>query len=378
MDKHQDILDTYTAYLGKIPVRSQLIYILIIGMIIAGIASLPFLYFDISVAATGMVRPAEERTLVRNAAPGKILHIAFRDGQRMNKGDTLMLIDAHALQESIQYIHEQIEEKELYKSDLEKIIQNPGIPIKLKVPALKEQSDLFLAKKAAILLQQNKLQHELQVARKLSTDKVIAPREFENTLYQYNLVEAESKTLSKDQLSLWQAALHQTIREIESLRAERYQKELELNLYVICAPVSGIVESSNEWYTGNQLMGSETICTISPDAMLIGECYLPTREVGFVKAGQPCIYQVDAFNYNRFGVLGGEIQSVAGDFILIDNKPAYRVRSTFSRTAFQLPNGFSGDLKKGMTYRVRFFITRRSAWQLLYDKIDDWINPGIV
>ena len=40
-----------------------------------------------------------------------------------------------------------------------------------------------------------------------------------------------------------------------------------------------------------------------------------------------------------------------------------------------LKNGYSRPLKKGMTLQARFVITKRSLWQLVYDKIDNWLNP---
>jgi HlyD family secretion protein len=40
-----------------------------------------------------------------------------------------------------------------------------------------------------------------------------------------------------------------------------------------------------------------------------------------------------------------------------------------------LKNGFAGELKKGMTVQARFVVIKRSLWQLLFDKIDDWVNP---
>jgi HlyD family secretion protein len=29
-----------------------------------------------------------------------------------------------------------------------------------------------------------------------------------------------------------------------------------------------------------------------------------------------------------------------------------------------------------MTLRARFIVAERSLWQLLYDKVDDWMNPA--
>ena len=42
----------------------------------------------------------------------------------------------------------------------------------------------------------------------------------------------------------------------------------------------------------------------------------------------------------------------------------------------KLNNGVKGELKKGMTFTSRFLITERTLYQLLYDKVDDWVNPA--
>jgi hypothetical protein len=36
--------------------------------------------------------------------------------------------------------------------------------------------------------------------------------------------------------------------------------------------------------------------------------------------------------------------------------------------------GYKGILKKGMTVRVNFITTRRSAWELLVGRADNWLN----
>jgi len=38
-------------------------------------------------------------------------------------------------------------------------------------------------------------------------------------------------------------------------------------------------------------------------------------------------------------------------------------------------NGVKGLLKKGMSVSAHFIITRRSLFDLLYQKMDDWVNP---
>ncbi len=68
--------------------------------------------------------------------------------------------------------------------------------------------------------------------------------------------------------------------------------------------------------------------------------------------------------------------TIDNDFTLMDNKPVFKVRCQLDSTQLHLKNGFTGQIKKGLTVQARFIVARRSAWQLLFDKIDDWLNPA--
>jgi hypothetical protein len=87
-------------------------------------------------------------------------------------------------------------------------------------------------------------------------------------------------------------------------------------------------------------------------------------------------FQFEAFDYNYFGVLTGSIISIDNDFSVADNKPVFKVRVAFDSTQLLLKNGFKGELKKGLSFQAGFTVARRSLWQLLYDKMDDWLNPN--
>lgn len=86
-------------------------------------------------------------------------------------------------------------------------------------------------------------------------------------------------------------------------------------------------------------------------------------------------FQVSAFDYNQWGILTGEVQEISNDVNIINNRPVFTVRSTLGQTYLELENGYRGELKKGMTMQARFIITRRSLFQLLYDNVNDWLNP---
>ena len=86
-------------------------------------------------------------------------------------------------------------------------------------------------------------------------------------------------------------------------------------------------------------------------------------------------FQVSAFNYNQWGLATGKIEEVSNDVQMINNIPMFKVLCSLDQNFLQLKNGFKGQLKKGMLVNARFELTERSLFDLLYDKMDDWLNP---
>ncbi len=87
--------------------------------------------------------------------------------------------------------------------------------------------------------------------------------------------------------------------------------------------------------------------------------------------------QISAFNYNQWGLLTGKIIEISNDIQLVKEQPIFKVKCALDQDFLKLKNGYPAKFKKGMTLHARFMVTKRSLWQLLYDKVDDWVNPNI-
>lgn len=76
----------------------------------------------------------------------------------------------------------------------------------------------------------------------------------------------------------------------------------------------------------------------------------------------------------------GEIAEVFNDVMIVQTEqgglPYFKVLCSLNTKYLKLKNGYKGLLKRGMTVSVRFKITDRTLFQLLYDKLDDWMNPN--
>ena len=105
------------------------------------------------------------------------------------------------------------------------------------------------------------------------------------------------------------------------------------------------------------------------------ECYVSPSDIGLLKINNKVKLQVDAFNYNQWGMATGKILMINKDISIVNNTPLFKVICSLDQTHLSLNNGFKGSLKKGMTCNVRFFIASRSAFDLITDKIENWFTP---
>ena len=84
---------------------------------------------------------------------------------------------------------------------------------------------------------------------------------------------------------------------------------------------------------------------------------------------------MDAFNYNQWGLLDGNVIDIDKNITMQNENAYFKVRCKLNSKAMLLTSGYKAEVSKGMTLTTRYLITRRSLFDLLFDKVDDWMNP---
>jgi HlyD family secretion protein len=84
------------------------------------------------------------------------------------------------------------------------------------------------------------------------------------------------------------------------------------DLVVVTAPEDGVVLDVAKRSVGSVLNPAEPLVTlIKANASMIGEITINSSDIGYVKPGDKAVIKVDAFNYQRHGMLKGELLSVS-------------------------------------------------------------------
>jgi len=68
------------------------------------------------------------------------------------------------------------------------------------------------------------------------------------------------------------------------------------------APISGILMNIVGIEEGSFISANIPLAEISPDGNLIAEWYISPIDIGFINPKNPVKFQMDAFNYNQWGL----------------------------------------------------------------------------
>ena len=151
---------------------------------------------------------------------------------------------------------------------------------------------------------------------------------------------------------------------------------LEKNNYFIKAPITGHIINSIGLTENSNLLNGQVMAQISPNENLIIECVISPKNIGYIKTTQLVKFNLDTFNHNQWGSLSGYVIEIDKNPRIVNNEMVFVVRCAYSQQDLMLQNGVKGKIIKGMTLTGNFFLVKRMIIDLLFDRVDDWINPN--
>nr|MCU0351488.1 HlyD family secretion protein [Flavobacterium sp.] len=306
------------------------IFWLITLFLLSALLSLFFLKASISVKSIGLTRPLNERTEIKPPLSGIIENLLVKEGDTVRQGQLVATIKDNISSPKLLLNEFELSQRQGFIHDLELLLNTEDYQkIQLQTPLYRQQLSRFSFQLSDQQAAIKKIAREQEINNTLIKDKVIAPKEHFDKEIEAERLNAAFEAFKNEQLANWQNDLQRYRLEVSQLIAQQQQIETDKRNHFLYAPVSGVVQNINTRYAGGFVSAGETLCIISPQSNLIGECYVSTRDVGLLKIGQQARFQIDAFDYNYFGILTGKIISIDNDFTLMDNKPLFKVRCSF-------------------------------------------------
>lgn len=171
--------------------------------------------------------------------------------------------------------------------------------LELKILYLQEEQDL-VANQKELLVQQSHKNEAAAALQALVDQRVQTVSEYQRGLAD-DLVKADAKAAGLEQ---------------DLIKATR-----KTGLQRLAAPVAGTVQQLAVHTVGGVVTPAQALLVVVPsDSHLEIEAMVSNRDIGFVHPGQRADIKVETFNYTRYGLLHGEVESVSADAVTPDKR----------------------------------------------------------
>ncbi len=385
------------------PVRMWLL-IIICAFVVAAIGWAYVGHIDIIASAQGKIQPLRAVKVIQPLDPGKVQTIAVTNGTHVKAGDVLVRLDPSEAAADVEgataalasFQADALRRAASIRAARAGSFEPPAIVWPDSIPArIRQREERVLAGDLGHLasniasLHAQRDQKQAEVDRLTSTIasqeelilideervKLRAVLEKQQLGYKLTLFDAmdalqQQRTnllQQKGQRSESGAAIRSLDREaakaVETFIAENSQKladaerqaddfgqrlvkaTAKLDHMTLTAPTDGVVQALSLNTPGQVVTtGVELMRIVPSEASFEIECYLPNKDIGFVKVGQEAIIKIDAFPFTRYGSINARVTRVARDAIpepdaqALEGNPAAQKRPSAFATAERTQN----------------------------------------
>lgn len=350
------------------------VYITSLALIVIGLACLPFIRVQVAISGRGIIRPTLERTSIVSASTGIISRVFVCEGDRVRRNQPVLQIRSRETQFMLNLLTEELNETLSHAEDIKNLCSNPVVPPQtVKFRRIYEE---FLDQLEYLELRHKREKTELERHKGLYSGGLISTKEYEDLIFSENRSKKEVEVYRSRTFAEWQLEQNRHIERIRELESGINKAREKIRLTTIYAPETGNLVEFSGILEGSVIEAGSVIGILSPDSDLIGEFYIPSRNMAFLRTGQEVQLHLDAFNAREWGVVRGSVTDISNDFLLMNEQPVYRVKCKLDGTEMRLRNGYSAQLRKGMTFNARCMVAKRTLFQLLTDKVSNWLMPG--
>lgn len=368
-------------YLLEISLKSQIIFSSILIFLSFCIVSLPFIYVNTFTQSRGIIKTKQENYHITAPITGELISFNLKDNQKVEKGDTLLIFDYSTIEKEINAKLFDINKIKKYITDITTLLESYSL---LNSEQIELKTTLFLKEYNLFLERLNELNFLLDLSRKqLERDKalyskeLISSEEYDKVKYELDKAISKKEQLIKTTKSEWEVKLKDYEIDCIFLKVELVKLYKLRKKCFVFAPIDGTIQEIQGVQPNSYLEQNQLIANISPNDSLIAEIFVSSKNIGFIRLGQTVNIQIDAYNYREWGLLKGKVLDISDDVVTINNTYFFKVRCKTNQNHLKLNENFKGNLKKGMTFTANFQFNKRSLYNLLFDKLDNMLNPQV-
>jgi hemolysin D len=397
---------------------SRRILYTLVGIAGFGIVWASFARIDETVQGTGKLEPKAAIKEVKAPIGGVVSEILVEDGELVKKGQTLFALDTKAAKiklKALELVYDKVKADLALsqvqmglKPDLEALSENQKAKLNALAAEYKSRieaseqgvtqaeraieaaqaqlsaSEEALALRVGMLRDIEPLVKQGAMARtqylKEKQEVIRLEGDVKNqkaNLKRLNagLLEARQRLINNKALTRidFSTKVEEGQKQIAELENQINETEMTIKYQRIKAPVNGIVFDLKPSVPGYVVSGNvpEPVVKIVPTDNLVARIAITNRDIGFIKLGQKAQVRVDAFPYNEFGDVKGEIGKIGSDVLAPDetyNFFRFPVTVDLKRNHLDY-RGRKLQLLSGMSVTVNIILRQRSVISIFTEQI---------
>ncbi|MEO8532643.1 MAG: HlyD family efflux transporter periplasmic adaptor subunit [Flavobacterium sp.] len=373
MNFSSDPVNTLENLIVTNKVKNFSIYLTLIFGLVIFLILLPILKVDISSQSRGIIRSKTDNVPVTTIVNGYVTWLGLKNNISVKKGDTLIKMSMQGLDADKRTQDTLSDSVSLLLKDVNNLLLNKSS--RLLTSTAREDFFNFQAHKNELESKIMQAQINYDRNKKLYDKEIIAKVEYEKYDYEFQFAKQALQSYATQQKSAWENQKRDLENRLKTHKGAVAKINAEAVNYIVKAPISGTVENFSGIQAGSFLSASQSVGTISAEDYLIVENNVSPKDIGLIRRSQKVKFQLDAFNYNQWGFLEGKVIDIDHNITIQGEQAFFKVRCSLDSKLLQLKSGYKINVSKGMTLTTRYTITRRSLFDLLFDKVDDWLNP---
>ena len=310
------------------PIGNLMFWFIISFMVIAAC----WMYFgkvDVVITARGKVIPFGEEKLVQSLDKGVVTELNVKEGDFVNKDDVVAVISPAE--------HE------------------PGLELNNLAEEEAMLTEQLAANTGKLSIDYSKRSRMMKVADIIARDRL-------------------------DELNSEIISLEHEVRRIRASLSENQnkRKQIEKQKQYLRAPITGYVTQVFVHTIGGVVTPAEKIISVVPkDATLQIKAQVQNQDIGFIAVGMPVSIKIDTFNFQKYGVLKGEVSVISPNSIEDEKMgPIYEVFIKPIDTKLMV-EGKEQTIQLGMTTTNEIKINKRRIIEFFIYPLIKYLDESI-
>lgn len=188
------IENSIETYIYQHTTKSQIIYWIVLFAVTVTLVALPFIYVDISVQGSGVVRPVAEKAEITSSITEIVDSVFVKEGEQVNKGDVILRFRTNSSDYKINYQTSRLNDCSAQLADLAYLAEG-DCPKLFSSPVRQQEYAYFIRKKQELETGLAQAEKEYLRNKTLFEKKVISEEEYDSYYFKFKSQQNELASL---------------------------------------------------------------------------------------------------------------------------------------------------------------------------------------